>query len=580
MEKSTEHINLEEAYRELQIQLEEANDIINAIRTGEVDALVVNGADGHQLFTLKSADQSYRIFIEQMIESAITLDRNGQILYSNSQFAALCQTPLESIIGKGFLNFVDVDSKNIAADIIGEAWNGDTKAELFLQLSDGGKIAVQLSLKRLKFDENESLSVIITDLTDLKKSQYLLQTKNNELEVARKIADELNENLEQIVRERTGELEAKNNELIAVLNELKESEDNLHSAFNAGELGSCSFDLKTGRAEMSAKFRELYGLSAGGEMSLETVLSSVESAYYPELSEVMDRCINIGSPVDSTYPIRHIITGERRWMRLVGKCKRGPDGKSIGVYTVLMDVTDQKQDEQRKNDFIAMVSHELKTPLTSMKGYIQVLQMKARQDNLDFATKALDGTDRQIVKMTKMINGFLNVSRLESGKIAMDLGEVELIGLVKEIVEEYVTIVTSHSLSINCDAELLIMADQDKLGQVVGNLINNAVKYSPTGSKILIECFAEGKNAVFKIKDEGMGIAENDLSRLFERFYRVENSRTATVAGFGIGLYLSSEIVVRHGGRIWAESKIGEGSEFYFSVPLKPDSSRLKPTGM
>lgn len=580
MEKSTEHINLEEAYRELQIQLEEANDIINAIRTGEVDALVVNGADGHQLFTLKSADQSYRIFIEQMIESAITLDRNGQILYSNSQFAALCQTPLESIIGKGFLNFVDVDSKNIATDIIGEAWNGDTKAELFLQLSDGGKIAVQLSLKRLKFDENESLSVIITDLTDLKKSQYLLQTKNNELEVARKIADELNENLEQIVRERTGELEAKNNELIAVLNELKESEDNLHSAFNAGELGSCSFDLKTGRAEMSAKFRELYGLSAGGEMSLETVLSSVEPAYYPELSEVMDRCINIGSPVDSTYPIRHIITGERRWMRLVGKCKRGPDGKSIGVYTVLMDVTDQKQDEQRKNDFIAMVSHELKTPLTSMKGYIQVLQMKARQDNLDFATKALDGTDRQIVKMTKMINGFLNVSRLESGKIAMDLGEVELIGLVKEIVEEYVTIVTSHSLSINCDAELLIMADQDKLGQVVGNLINNAVKYSPTGSKILIECFAEGKNAVFKIKDEGMGIAENDLSRLFERFYRVENSRTATVAGFGIGLYLSSEIVVRHGGRIWAESKIGEGSEFYFSVPLKPDSSRLKPTGV
>ncbi|GAA3977633.1 hypothetical protein GCM10022246_32410 [Pedobacter ginsengiterrae] len=568
MEKSIEHIKLEEAYRELQIQLEEANDIVDAIRTGEVDALVVNGKDGHQLFTLKSADHSYRIFIEQMIESAITLDQTGLILYSNSQFAALCQAPLESVIGKDFLIFVDDDYKVFAKEIIDSAWEVDTKAELFLRNANGDKIAVQLSIKQLRLDEGVSLSVIITDLTDLKKSQFLLQTKNEELEKARKIAEELNENLEFLVQNRTLELEAKNNELITALNDLKESEDNLHSAFNAGELGSCSLDLKTGRAEMSEKFRELYGLPIAGEINWEMVLSAVDPGYINELNEVLQKCIKSGTPVDSTYPIKHILTGERRWMRVVGKCKKDHSGNFVGVYAVLMDVTDQKQDEQRKNDFIAMVSHELKTPLTSMKGYIQVLQMKAKKDNLDFANKALEGADRQIGKMTKMINGFLNVARLESGKIGMDFAKVELTKLVSEVVDEYATTANSHHLVQNYCNELFIMADRDKLGQVVNNLISNAVKYSPINTEIFIDCFIDEQSAVFKITDQGMGISQSDLPRLFDRFYRVENLKTATVAGFGIGLYLSAEIIERHNGKIWAESEIGNGASFYFSIPL------------
>jgi len=568
MEKSIEHIKLEEAYRELQIQLEEANDIVDAIRTGEVDALVVNGKDGHQLFTLKSADHSYRIFIEQMIESAITLDQTGLILYSNSQFAALCQAPLESVIGKDFLIFVDDDYKVFAKEIIDSAWEVDTKAELFLRNANGDKIAVQLSIKQLRLDEGVSLSVIITDLTDLKKSQFLLQTKNEELEKARKIAEELNENLEFLVQNRTLELEAKNNELITALNDLKESEDNLHSAFNAGELGSCSLDLKTGRAEMSEKFRELYGLPIAGEINWEMVLSAVDPGYINELNEVLQKCIKSGTPVDSTYPIKHILTGERRWMRVVGKCKKDHSGNFVGVYAVLMDVTDQKQDEQRKNDFIAMVSHELKTPLTSMKGYIQVLQMKAKKDNLDFANKALEGADRQIGKMTKMINGFLNVARLESGKIGMDFAKVELTKLVSEVVDEYATTANSHHLVQNYCNELLIMADRDKLGQVVNNLISNAMKYSPINTEIFIDCFIDEQSAVFKITDQGMGISQSDLPRLFDRFYRVENLKTATVAGFGIGLYLSAEIIERHNGKIWAESEIGNGASFYFSIPL------------
>jgi len=581
MEKSLEHIQLEKANLELRIQLEEANDIIQAIRSGEVDALVVNGKDGHQLFTLKSADQTYRIFIEQMTESALTLDADGRILYCNSRFAELISIPLEKIIGMPFLDFVSKADVAFVKEVISGAWEMDVKTEVLLCNGDTSEVAVQLSLKTLNLDDGIALSLIITDLTEIKKHQLLLQLRNNELEEAHKIADELNENLENIVKERTLELEAKNeelamandfqveinNQLTDALNRLQESEDNLNSAFNAGELGSCSVNLKTGKAEMSERFRLLYGLPVTGEINWQMVIDAVEPEFVAMVNKVLQDCLNYGTPVDSTYKIKHLTSGERRWMRVVGKVKRDSEGNFDSVYAVLMDVTDQKQDEQRKNDFIAIVSHELKTPLTSMKGFIQVMQLKAKRDENAFAHKALEGAERQINKMTSMINGFLDISRLESGKIMMNFQRVELFEVVEEVIEEYTTTVTSHHIFSDCQSGFFVKIDREKLGHVISNLISNAIKYSPSGSNIHVACYESDEQAIFKIRDEGMGINEIDLPKLFERFYRVESSTMATVSGFGIGLYLSSEIINRHGGKIWAESDLGKGSTFYFSLP-------------
>lgn len=582
MEKSIEHIQLEKANLELRIQLEEANDIIQAIRSGEVDALVVNGKDGHQLFTLKSADQTYRIFIEQMSESALTLDADGRILYCNSRFAELISIPLEKIIGMPFLDFVSKADVAFVKEVISGAWEMDVKTEVLLCNGNNSELSVQLSLKTLNLHDGIALSLIITDLTEIKKHQLLLQLRNNELEEAHKIADELNENLENIVKERTLELEAKNeelamandfqveinNQLTDALNRLQESEDNLNSAFNAGELGSCSVNLKTGKAEMSERFRLLYGLPVTGEINWQMVVDAVEPEFVAMVNKVLQDCLNHGTPVDSTYKIKHLTTGERRWMRVVGKVKKDSEGNFDSVYAVLMDVTDQKQDEQRKNDFIAIVSHELKTPLTSMKGFIQVMQLKAKRDENAFAHKALEGAERQINKMTSMINGFLDISRLESGKIMMNFQRVQLFDVVEEVIEEYTTMVTSHHIFSDCQSGFFVKIDREKLGHVISNLISNAIKYSPTGSNIYIACYQSDEQAIFKIHDEGMGINESDLPKLFERFYRVESSTMATVSGFGIGLYLSSEIINRHGGKIWAESDLGKGSTFYFSLPL------------
>ncbi|RZM21237.1 MAG: PAS domain-containing sensor histidine kinase, partial [Pedobacter sp.] len=254
--------------------------------------------------------------------------------------------------------------------------------------------------------------------------------------------------------------------------------------------------------------------------------------------------------------------------RVVGKVKSGNQGKFTSVYAVLMDVSDQKRDEQRKNDFITIVSHELKTPLTSMKGYIQVLQLKAKKDGDSLPEKALSGAERQITKMTDMINGFLNVSRLESGKLLINFERQDLGALVQTEIEEYVTTISSHTIHAHCSPSLMVNADREKLGHVINNLIGNAIKYSSANTNVYIKCFKDLQNAVYSIKDEGMGIGAEDLPRIFERYYRVESSRMATVSGFGVGLYLSAEIIKVHGGKIWAESAPGEGSTFFFSLPL------------
>ncbi|MDQ0640937.1 PAS domain S-box-containing protein [Pedobacter sp. W3I1] len=589
MQKTSEHISLERAYEELRLQLEEANDIIHAIRSGEVDALVVNGENGHQLFTLKSADHTYRIFIEQMSQSALTLDASARVLYCNSQLAKLLELPLEKIIGLNFLTFFSKEDQATVREIIDVAWEKDTRTEINIISSSGASLSVQLSLKVLNLDEGTALSVIITDLSELKKNQLLLETRNKELEAARKTADELNENLENIVRLRTRELEAINEELAAVndlqteinnqlnnaVHALKESEDNLQSAFDAAELGSCNLDVKTGRVEVSERFRELCGLPLGEEVSWAMVLDCVGAEYLSDLEQVFQDCIHLRKPLDYTYPIRHFISGERRWVRIVGKAKKGSDGDFDSIYAVLMDVTDQKRDEQRKNDFIAMVSHELKTPLTSMKGYIQVMQLKARGNQDAFADKALQRAERQVNKMTSMINGFLNLSRLESGKMLMDFQTIEMSVLLEEVVEEYIATVNSHNIKFAFQPGFFVSVDRDKVGHVVNNLISNAVKYSPVDSEITVESYLEGETAVFRIEDHGMGIDESDIPKLFERFYRVENNRMSTVAGFGIGLYLSAEIIQRHGGKIWAESQLGKGSVFYFSLPLVNPSMSL-----
>ncbi|GAB3907086.1 PAS domain-containing sensor histidine kinase [Mucilaginibacter boryungensis] len=247
---------------------------------------------------------------------------------------------------------------------------------------------------------------------------------------------------------------------------------------------------------------------------------------------------------------------------------KDPQGNIIGLSKIARDITEKKLEEQRKNDFIGMVSHELKTPLTSLSAIVQMAHSKLRHSEDPFLTKAMENANRQVKRMTRMINGFLNVSRLEAGKLLIEKQPFDLEELLQEIVAETRLTISTHNFNLEGCKDIIVNADWDKISSVVSNLIGNAIKYSPKGKLIDIYCKVESGSVIVSVKDEGMGIKPQDISRIFDRYYRVETDNTRHISGFGVGLYLSAEIIRRHGGEIWVESESGKGSTFYFSLPL------------
>ena len=192
----------------------------------------------------------------------------------------------------------------------------------------------------------------------------------------------------------------------------------------------------------------------------------------------------------------------------------------------------------------------------------------SKQETDSERTLMLDKAHKQVKKMTSMINGFLNVSRLESGKIHLNVSDFDLVQLISDVIGELALTITSHAIIFENDKKIMVRADKEKIESVIVNLLNNAIKYSPSAKNVMINCSIENDIVTVSVKDKGIGIFPGDLEKLFERFYRGENSNNNTISGFGIGLYLSAEIIRRHSGQIWAESEFGKGATFYFTIPL------------
>lgn len=245
---------------------------------------------------------------------------------------------------------------------------------------------------------------------------------------------------------------------------------------------------------------------------------------------------------------------------------KDPHGVIIGLSKVARDISEKKQEEQRKNDFVAMVSHELKTPLTSITAYLQLLaRSEADEHNMNTILRA----QGQTRKMIAMIQDFLNVARLEEGRMEINKEVFALYPLMEEITKDAEFLTSRHSIVLMDCQEISVNADRDKIGQVLTNLLSNAIKYSPRGGSIFVGCEKlDGKVKIF-VRDEGIGISEAHQKRLFERFYRVKDDSLKTISGFGIGLYLVSEILRYHNSKIEVISEQGLGSTFHFCLAIK-----------
>ncbi|KQM75156.1 hypothetical protein ASE74_04065 [Pedobacter sp. Leaf216] len=410
----------------------------------------------------------------------------------------------------------------------------------------------------IKNDETDQIIAIASvspDITERKLYQEELQDINMEMAAANEELATTNEELAQT-----------HEDLIQYTKKLADSEEKLLQAIDTGRMGTWSIDPKTLEVTLSGFVKNLLGLPMNEPAKMETIMSVINPDYHDMLNTALSSALKNHSSSDTEYPIKNLVTGEDKWVRATGRVFEDQHGNAIEYSGLFIDITEQKLDELRKNDFIGMVSHELKTPLTAINGFVQVLQRKAKKDEDNYEIIALDKAHSQIRKMTTMINGFLNVSRLESGKLLIEKTDFSLDQLLKETIEETYISQSSHEIILHPTCNVSINADRDKIGNVISNLISNGLKYSDNGTRIEVNCKLHDKEVEIQIKDEGIGINQADIDKLFERYYRVKGNHT--ISGFGIGLYLSAEIIERHGGRIWAESEEGKGSVFHFTLPL------------
>lgn len=229
-------------------------------------------------------------------------------------------------------------------------------------------------------------------------------------------------------------------------------------------------------------------------------------------------------------------------------------------------VTERKELERRKDDFIAIASHELKTPVTSIKLYMQLLHRKFKTAKDQKSADSVAKMDGQLNKLTNLINDLLDVSKIEGGKLRLNLDNFDLNSLVEEIAEN-MQVTTKHLIIKKLGNSGEVYGDRDRVGQVLTNFISNAIKYSRGTDKIIIKTINDKKGVTLSVKDFGVGLTPKEQGKVFERFNRAGQEEPGGLPGLGLGLYISSEIINRHKGKIWVESKKGKGSVFYFSLP-------------
>ena len=245
------------------------------------------------------------------------------------------------------------------------------------------------------------------------------------------------------------------------------------------------------------------------------------------------------------------------------------DAGASDAVLVLHDITELRRLERVRRDFVANVSHEFKTPLTAIQGFAETLLGGALEDRAN-RRRFVEIIREHARRLARLTDDLLKLSRIEAGRLELALRPIRVAALVNGCVETARLKAEPRGLRLSaCLPSDLpqVLADGAQLGEVLQNLLDNALQYTPAGGQVEVKVHSTGREVIFTVEDTGIGIPESDLERIFERFYRVDAARSREAGGTGLGLSIARHIVEAHGGKIWVESAVGSGSRFHFSIP-------------
>jgi hypothetical protein len=528
---------LTELVADLTLRLEEAGETLNAIRNGEVDA-VLGGPQGDRIFTLKGADDPYRVLIEEMNQGAVTLSEDGAILYCNRRFAELVKRTIEEIVGFAFESLVAPAERETFLSLLQLDDAAASNAEIRLNAPDGTAVPLQLALCRLPADSAAAICLIATDISGSKQVEA----------------------------------------------DLLLSRASLAEAQQSAQVGSWEWDTRTGELEWSDELYRIYDLDPA------TFVPSFEG--YADLIHPEDRVWvmqNVERALHEQGFFNHdhrIIRpdGVERVVQARGRMVLDEAGESLKFVGTSQDVTERKAIEaellrakeaaelatRAKSEFLANMSHEIRTPMNGILGMTElVLDSKLDAEQREYLNMAQSSAQL----LLSLINDILDFSKIEAGKLELEAIEFNLPLMIAQMLEPLHLRAKKKNIGVAVeiagDVPDQLIGDPQRLRQILLNFADNALKFTERGS-IVVKVQTEQENAHerclhFSVTDTGIGIPEEKQAVIFEAFAQVDGSTTRNYGGTGLGLAIASRLIAQMRGKVWIESVIDKGTTFHFT---------------
>jgi len=350
-------------------------------------------------------------------------------------------------------------------------------------------------------------------------------------------------------------------EQVVARRQVEEAEERARLTVEAADIGTFDYSIPDDHIITSPRLDAIMGVKNPGDHN--NYLNTVHPEDMAARNKAYEEAYKTGKLF---YEVRVLKGSEIRWVQAKGQVYYNEAREPVRILGTMLDITDQKNMEKRKDDFISIASHELKTPVTALKASLQMLH-KLKDNPSDKFPRLIDQSIRSMHKVSTLIEDLLNVNRIKEAELPLSKSTFIISELLNASCNP-ISLSGKHEIVVLGEKTLKVYADERAIDQVVVNLVNNAVKYAPGSKNIYLKIEQIDGKAKVSVKDNGPGILPNKLPFLFNRYYQV-NSAGYNSSGLGLGLYISAEIVKRHGGEVGVESELGKGSTFWFTLPLE-----------